>query len=134
MPYTYDYPRAALTVDCVILGLAPTGTNVLLIRRARDPFQGSWALPGGFVEIHETLLEGAHRELVIVRLRAHRRQQPQALDRQAMRIFRIEPAQERQRKGIECPDHEASSGTSWEPSARVRKSRIEVTAPSSRSP
>ncbi len=63
MPYTYDYPRAALTVDCVILGRAPSGASVLLVRRAHDPFRGSWALPGGFVEIEETLLESARREL-----------------------------------------------------------------------
>ena len=56
--------------------------------------------------------EGPHRQFWIVRPRPHRRQQPQALDRQTVRVFRIEPAQQRQRKGIEGADHGASSGMS----------------------
>jgi len=61
--YTYRYPRAALTVDCVIFGRSTGGTSLLLIRRKSEPFQGRWALPGGFVELHETLEQGALREL-----------------------------------------------------------------------
>jgi 8-oxo-dGTP diphosphatase len=60
---TYRYPRAALTVDCVIFGRSPSGTSLLLIQRKSEPFQGRWALPGGFVELDETLEEGARREL-----------------------------------------------------------------------
>ena len=63
MPYEYRYPRAALTVDTVVFGHGPSGVHVLLIQRARDPFQGAWALPGGFVEIDETLEQAARREL-----------------------------------------------------------------------
>jgi len=63
MPYTYDYPRPALSVDCVIFGLDRGRLRVLLIQRDRDPFAGSWALPGGFVEIDEAPEHAARREL-----------------------------------------------------------------------
>jgi len=54
MPYTYEYPRPALTVDCVIFGLDESqDLKVLLIQRNQDPFAGQWALPGGFVELDE---------------------------------------------------------------------------------
>ena len=48
MPHTYQYPRAALTVDCVVFGFDEGELKVLLIQRALDPFKGRWALPGGF--------------------------------------------------------------------------------------
>lgn len=60
--HTYDYPRPALTVDLVILTREPT-PRVLLIRRGRDPFAGTWALPGGFVDENEPLEVAARREL-----------------------------------------------------------------------
>jgi len=60
---TYAHPRAALTVDCVVFGLDDGGLKVLLIERALDPFIGSWALPGGFVRVDETLEAAARREL-----------------------------------------------------------------------
>ncbi len=63
MPHTYDYPRPALTVDGVIFGLDPAGLKVLLIQRDRPPFEGRWALPGGFVDMGETLDAAARREL-----------------------------------------------------------------------
>ena len=64
MSYTYDYPRAALTVDCVVFGLDEDDLKVLLIQRDNEPFAGQWALPGGFVETDETLETAAMRELV----------------------------------------------------------------------
>lgn len=63
MPYTYEYPRAALTVDCVVFGLDEQDLKVLLIQRALPPFEGRWALPGGFVRVTETLEDAARREL-----------------------------------------------------------------------
>src|SRR6187455_424752 len=63
MPHTYQYPRAALTVDCVVFGLDDSELKVLLIERALEPFKGKWALPGGFVRVDETLDDAARREL-----------------------------------------------------------------------
>ncbi len=64
MAYSYDYPRPALTVDCVIFGLDESSTlKVLLIRRGQEPYQHCWALPGGFVEMNEPLEQAALREL-----------------------------------------------------------------------
>lgn len=64
MPHTYEYPRAALTVDCVVFGFDETELKVLLIQRALEPFKGRWALPGGFVRVEETVDDAARRELV----------------------------------------------------------------------
>ena len=64
MPYTYDYPRPALTVDCVLFGVEPGAElQVLLIQRKHDPFAGQWAFPGGFVDMEEDLQRAALREL-----------------------------------------------------------------------
>jgi 8-oxo-dGTP diphosphatase len=63
MPHTYEYPRAALTVDCVVFGLDDEDLKVLLIQRGGPPFEGQWALPGGFVRVTETLEDAARREL-----------------------------------------------------------------------
>jgi 8-oxo-dGTP diphosphatase len=63
MAHTYEYPRPALTVDCVIFGLDDEDLKVLLIQRDLEPFAGKWALPGGFVRMEESLEEAARREL-----------------------------------------------------------------------
>ena len=63
MPHTYQYPRAALTVDCDVFGFDEGELKVLLIQRALEPFKNRWALPGGFVRVEETLDEAARREL-----------------------------------------------------------------------
>ncbi len=64
MPYTYEYPRPALTVDCVLFGLDDEDLKLLLIQRDLEPFAGKWALPGGFVQVDETLDDAARRELL----------------------------------------------------------------------
>jgi ADP-ribose pyrophosphatase YjhB (NUDIX family) len=58
-----DYPRPSVTVDLVIFTIAEDDLKVLLIRRGQEPFKGRWALPGGFVEIDESLERAAAREL-----------------------------------------------------------------------
>jgi 8-oxo-dGTP diphosphatase len=61
--YTYEHPRPALTVDVVIFTIRNELLNLLLVRRKQDPFVHMWALPGGFVNIDESLDEAAAREL-----------------------------------------------------------------------
>jgi 8-oxo-dGTP diphosphatase len=61
--FTYEYPRPALTVDCLVFGLDEHELQLLLIKRGQDPFHGGWALPGGFVHVDETLETAARREL-----------------------------------------------------------------------
>ncbi len=63
MSYTYTYPRPAVTVDCMIFLPQQDSWHLLLIQRDKPPFEGSWALPGGFVEIEEPLPTAAQREL-----------------------------------------------------------------------
>lgn len=61
--YTYTYPRPALTVDIVIFSVQQARLQTLFICRAQPPYQGAWALPGGFVQMEESLEEAASREL-----------------------------------------------------------------------
>jgi 8-oxo-dGTP diphosphatase len=60
--YTYEYPRPAVTVDVVIV-TRERPPRVLLIRRKHEPYEGMWALPGGFVDMDEALDAAARREL-----------------------------------------------------------------------
>ncbi len=59
----YEYPRPALTVDVVVFAGPADDRSVLLIRRGAPPFEGQWAIPGGFVDEGEVLEEAARREL-----------------------------------------------------------------------
>jgi 8-oxo-dGTP diphosphatase len=63
MKYTYDYPRPAVTVDCVVFGFDEGDLKVLLIKRDLEPYRGKWALPGGFMLEDESLDDAARREL-----------------------------------------------------------------------
>ncbi len=63
MAFTYKYPRPALTVDAVVFRMEKNDLQVLLIRRKNPPFEKMWALPGGFVDMDETLEEAVVREL-----------------------------------------------------------------------
>jgi 8-oxo-dGTP diphosphatase len=62
----------SITCDVLVLrekfktndkGFLETKNEVLLIKRKNEPFKDCWALPGGFMEIDETLVECAKREL-----------------------------------------------------------------------
>jgi 8-oxo-dGTP diphosphatase len=60
-PSTYDRP--SVTVDVVIFCLIEQELCLLLIKRKNPPFAGKWAIPGGFVQINESLEAAASREL-----------------------------------------------------------------------
>lgn len=67
MPGDYhpaEFPAFAVTVDVVIMTLFDGRLHVLLVRRGIPPFEGMWAIPGGFKRPAETLDEAARRELV----------------------------------------------------------------------
>ena len=61
--YSYDYPRPSVTVDMILFAFQHDELTVLLIRRTHPPFEGKWALPGGFVGEKEDLYDAALREL-----------------------------------------------------------------------
>jgi 8-oxo-dGTP diphosphatase len=66
LPADYDpaqFPAFAVTVDVVILTMSEGTLHVLLVRRGEAPFEGMWAIPGGFKRPTETLDEAARREL-----------------------------------------------------------------------
>lgn len=64
MSYTYEYPRPSVTLDAVVLRSPHLHyPEILLIQRKHPPFPGSWAIPGGFMEMEESPLVGAAREL-----------------------------------------------------------------------
>ena len=58
-----QYERPAVTVDVLIFTINDNRLKVALIRRGIAPYKGSWALPGGFVHIDESLEEAARREI-----------------------------------------------------------------------
>lgn len=63
MSYTYEYPHPAVACDVALLRPVGPGHELLLIERRYPPFEGAWALPGGFIEITEDLEDAARREL-----------------------------------------------------------------------
>ena len=64
MAFTYEHPRPALAVDCVVFGLGERTLELLLVERDLEPFAGRWALPGGFVRVDESIDAAARRELL----------------------------------------------------------------------
>lgn len=60
---TNEITTAHLTTDVVLLAHRDNQLNVLLIRRRWDPYQGAWALPGGYLDAGETFAQAAKREL-----------------------------------------------------------------------
>lgn len=63
MVYTSEHPIFYVTVDLDVLTIRDGALCALVVRRGSEPFAGSWALPGGFVEPDEGLLDAARREL-----------------------------------------------------------------------
>lgn len=59
-PMAESYAQPSIALDCVVFDARG---RLLLIRRKNAPFQGQFALPGGFMELGETTEEGARREL-----------------------------------------------------------------------
>jgi 8-oxo-dGTP diphosphatase len=57
------FERPLVTVDLVVFTVRDGTLKVLLIERGEPPFEGMWALPGGFVRPNESLDETARREL-----------------------------------------------------------------------
>lgn len=63
--YTYNFPMPAITVDCAIFRYnTENNPEVLLIKRKNAPYQGCWALPGGFMDVNETIEESTNREVL----------------------------------------------------------------------
>ena len=61
--YTYNYPHPAVTADCLVFAHTDEGMKLLLIQRKNEPCKGKWAFPGGFMDIDETTVDAARREL-----------------------------------------------------------------------
>lgn len=61
--YSYEYPRPALTADAMVLTFNGRALEILLIQRGIEPYKGSWALPGGFMKMDETIEQCTAREL-----------------------------------------------------------------------
>ncbi len=57
------YERPSVTVDVVMMSLRQRDLQVLLVKRRSWPYEGMWAIPGGFVNMDESLEEAARREL-----------------------------------------------------------------------
>ncbi len=61
--YIYEWPRPMVTVDAAVFSFAEGKAHLLLINRKHDPYQGQWAIPGGFIEMDEELEDAVAREL-----------------------------------------------------------------------
>ena len=66
MAHHYDvskYERPSVTVDVLMMSLRQRDLQILLIKRRSWPYEGMWAIPGGFINISESLETAAKREL-----------------------------------------------------------------------
>jgi 8-oxo-dGTP diphosphatase len=82
-------PTPALTTDCVVFDARG---HVLLIRRKNKPFKGSYALPGGFVDVGERVEDGCRREL----------KEETALEVGALRLIGVYSDPKRDPRGHTC--------------------------------
>jgi 8-oxo-dGTP diphosphatase len=58
-----EYEQPAVTVDLGIFTVDSDALKVMLVKRAEEPFAGTWSLPGGFLKLGESLEEAAMRVL-----------------------------------------------------------------------
>lgn len=58
-----EYKNPAVTVDMTLFARTEDGLQILLIKRGKPPFEGHWALPGGFMDYDEEIETAAYREL-----------------------------------------------------------------------
>lgn len=66
-PTGYDetkFDRPSVTVDVLLFTIEEEELKLLLVKRNEEPYKGSWALPGGFVKMQESVDAAAHRELL----------------------------------------------------------------------
>jgi 8-oxo-dGTP diphosphatase len=63
MPYELKKDQFYLTVDAVVFTILDKRLKILLVKRKYAPFEGKFALPGGFVRINENIEAAAAREL-----------------------------------------------------------------------
>lgn len=61
MKYSYEFEMMGVTTDIIVT--RNNQSEILLIKRKDDPYKNTWALPGGYVEINETFMDAAYREL-----------------------------------------------------------------------
>ena len=61
--YSYQYPHPAVTTDIVVFTIDINRLKVLLVQRGEEPYRNAWALPGGFLDIDESIDACAKREL-----------------------------------------------------------------------
>lgn len=61
--YVYEWPRPMVTTDALVFSVRRGRARVLLVNRKYDPYKGHWAVPGGFIEMDEELVDAAAREL-----------------------------------------------------------------------
>jgi len=59
----HKYEKPSVTADIVIYTIQNNELKILLVKRGIEPFKDKWAIPGGFVRIHESLEDAAKREL-----------------------------------------------------------------------
>ncbi len=59
----HKFQKPSVTADIVVFTIQDGKLKVLIVKRRLEPFKSKWALPGGFVRIHESLEEAAKREL-----------------------------------------------------------------------